>query len=216
MEQPQSRDLSSISFDDFVSLIFNPAEQVKPDAPLSGIEAEIDAKKLCAYYVQLFQKPEFLLSRFTKQELEEGFWEIIGYTHDWSLGDLIEYSDAPLSSRKDCIESMAVLYERLFANGPLDTSVHMWWDSLCYSWHCGNRKRERGGEDLELQDIYFQTLAKVLTIDSWICQGAALHGLGHLHHPDTAALINRYIDEHPSLTKEQLAYAQAAAKFEVL
>ena len=46
----------------------------------------------------------------TKQELEEGFWEIMGYTHDWSLGDLIEYSDAPLSSRKECIESMAVLF----------------------------------------------------------------------------------------------------------
>ena len=133
-----------------------------------------------------------------------------------ALGNLIEYSDAPISSCKECIESMAVLFERLFASEPLDTSVHMWWDSLCYSWHCGNRKRERGGEDLELQDIYFQTLAKVLALDSWICQGAALHGLGHLHHPDTAALISRYIDEHPSLTKEQLAYAQAAAKFEVL
>jgi hypothetical protein len=208
MERPESRDLTNISFDDFVSLIFNHAEQIKPDRPLSGIEVEIDAKRMCAYYVQLFQKPEFLHSRFTKQELEEGFWEIMGCAHDWSLGDLIEYSNAPLSSRKECIESMAILFERLFASEPLDTSVHMWWDSLCYSWHSGNRKRERGGDDLELQDTYFQTLAKVLAIDSWICQGAALHGLGHLHHPDTATLISRYIDEHPSLTKEQVAYAR--------
>jgi hypothetical protein len=214
MEQPESRDLTNIPFDDFVALIFNPAEQFKPDVLLPDME--INAQSVCAYYVQLFQQPEFLTSRFTKQELEEGFWEIMGYTHDWSLGDLIDYSNAPLSSRKECIESMALLFEHLFAREPLDTSVHMWWDSLCYSWHCGNRKRERGGEDLELQDTYFQTLAKVLAIDSWICQGAALHGLGHLHHPDTAALISRYIDEHPSLTKEQVAYAQAAAKFEVL
>ncbi len=216
MEQPESRDLTFVSFDEFVSLIFTPAEQVKPDAPLPGVNVETDAKRLCAYYVQLFQNPEFLLSRFTKQELEQGFWEIMGYHHDWSLGELIEYSGAPLSSRKECIESMAVLFERFFASKPLDTSVHMWWDSLCYSWHCGNRKRERGGEDLALQDIYFQPLAKVLSIDSWICQGAALHGLGHLHHPDTESLIRRYIDEHPLLTEEQLAYAQAAAKFEVL
>ena len=188
----------------------------KPNTPLSIIEVEIDARKLCSYCAQLFERPQFLLSRFTKQELEEGFWQIMGYTHGWSLGDLMEYSDAPLSSRKECIESMAVLFERLFANKPLDTSVHMWWDSLCYSWHCGNRKRERGGEDLELQDIYFQTLAKVLAIDSWICQGAALHGLGHLHHPDTPALISRYIEKHLSLNQEQVAYAQAAARFEVL
>src|SRR5262245_6527808 len=137
MDQTESRDLTGISFDDFVSLIFTPSEQVNPDTPLF----QIDAKKFCAYYVQLFRNPEFLLSRFTKQELEQGFWDIMGYTHDWSLGELIEYSDAPLSIRKDCIESMAVLFERLFANEPLDTSVHMWWDSLCYSWHCGNRKR---------------------------------------------------------------------------
>jgi hypothetical protein len=216
MEQPESRDLTNISFDGFVSLIFDPAEQIKPDGPLSFAEVEIDAKGICGYYVQLFQNPEFLLSRFTKQELEAGFWEIMGYTHDWSLGDLIEYSEAPLSSRKECIESMATLFERLFASESLDTSVHMWWDSLCYSWHCGNRKRERGGADWELQNTYFQTLARVLAIDSWICQGAALHGLGHLHHPDTAALISRYIDEHLSLTKEQVASAQAAARFEVL
>jgi len=111
---------------------------------------------------------------------------------------------------------MATLFERLFANEPLETSVHMWWDSLCYAWHCGNRNRERGGEDLELQDIFFQTLARVLAIDSWICQGAALHGLGHLHHPQTMELIKRFIDEHRSLTREQRAYALAAAKFDVL
>jgi hypothetical protein len=111
---------------------------------------------------------------------------------------------------------MAELFERLFADEPLDTSVHMWWDSLCYAWHCGNSNRERGGEDLELQNIFFQTLARVLAIDSWICQGAALHGLGHLHHPDTAKLISRYIEEHPSLTEEQITHARAAARFNVL
>jgi hypothetical protein len=90
MERPESRDLTSISFNDFVSLVFNSAEQVKPDTPVSDFKIEIvDGTKLRGYYARLFQKPEFLLSRFTKQELEEGFWEIIGYTHDWSLGELI-------------------------------------------------------------------------------------------------------------------------------
>jgi hypothetical protein len=50
---------------------------------------------------------------------------------------------------------MADLFKRLFAREPLDTSVKMWWDSLCYEWHCGNRKREHGGADLELQNVYF-------------------------------------------------------------
>jgi len=111
---------------------------------------------------------------------------------------------------------MADLFERLFAKEPLDTSVQMWWDSLCYDWQSGNRNRESGGEDLELQDMLFRALANVLTIDSWICQGAALHGLGHLHHPNSKELIERFLEEHPSLTQEQKAYALAAARFEVL
>jgi hypothetical protein len=62
MEQPESRDLRSISFNDFVSLVFNSAEQVKPDTPVSDFKIEIvDGTKLCGYYARLFQKPEFLL-----------------------------------------------------------------------------------------------------------------------------------------------------------
>lgn len=215
MEQPETRDLRNISFDEFVSLIFQRDSPVRPDEIGPPFD-EVDAEKLCAYYVQLFRQPQFLLSRFAKKQLEEGFWAIMGHTHEWSVGNLIECADAPLVSRKECIESMAVLFERLFVNEPLDTSVHMWWDSLCYAWHCGNRKRENGGEDLELQDIFFHTLVKVLALDSRICQGAALHGLGHLHHPDTGEVVSQFIREHPALTEEQIGYARAAAKFNVL
>jgi hypothetical protein len=219
VEQPELNDLTDISFDEFVSLIFEraiPPEAEEVDVPFHYVEVKLDAEKICEYYVRLFRQPEFLLSRFTKDQLEGGFWAIMGHTHEWSAGNIIHYSDAPLSSRKECIEAMALLFERLFANEPLDTSVHMWWDSLCYDWHCGNRSRERGGEDAKLQDIFFRTLAKVLAIDSWICQGAALHGLGHLHHPNTAELVDRYIEQHPSLTNEQVVYAHAAARFDVL
>jgi hypothetical protein len=63
---------------------------------------------------------------------------------------------------------------------------------------------------------FFETLAGVLAIDSWICQEAALHGLGHLHHPQTGELIGRFVEEHRSLSEEQKAYALAAANFKVL
>jgi len=49
----------------------------------------------------------------------------MGHTVEWSTANIIDDSNLPLSSRKDCIESMAVLFERLFANERLDTSVHM-------------------------------------------------------------------------------------------
>ena len=169
VEQPGLNDLTNISFDEFLSLIF--VRDMAPDAgrldaSFYDVGVEFDAPKMCAYYVQLFHRPEFLVSRFTKQQLEGGFWAIMGHTHEWSAGNIIEYSDAPLSSRRECIESMATLFERLFANEPLETSVHMWWDSLC--------------------------------------------------HPQTMELIERFIDDHRSLTHEQKAYALAAAKFDVM
>src|SRR5258708_14285816 len=220
MGQPTTKvDLTNSSFDDFVAFLFDrdvSLESEGQDYWYWHVEVEYDAKKIGAYYVQLFRQPEFPLTRFTKLQLEEGFWAIQGPNLECSVFRIIGDTDIPLSVREECIRSMADLFKRLFVTEPFDSSVQMWWDSLCYDWHCGNRSRERGGEDLELQDMFFQTLAKVLAIDSWICQGAALHGLGHLHHPQTRELIDRYIDEHPNLTAEQKAYALAAARFQVL
>ena len=111
---------------------------------------------------------------------------------------------------------MPYLFKDLFFAEPLDTAVYMWWDSFCYDWHCGNRKRERGGEDMAMQDVMFETLSQILAIPSEICQGAAIHGLSHLHHPKTEALIQRYLDRNPSLSEEWRATALAASRFELM
>jgi hypothetical protein len=90
---------------------------------------------------------------------------------------------------------MLDLFKRLFAAEP---SVEMWWDSLCFDWHCGNRKRERGGEDAAMQDVMFQTHGSLLALDSPVCQGAALQGLGHLHHRATERLVQQYLRQRIS------------------
>ena len=66
-----------------------------------------------------------------------------------------------------------------------------------------------------MQDVMFEVLADLLQNDSEICQDAALHGLGHLHHPATQGLIENYIEQRPSLTQERRQYALAAARFEI-
>lgn len=220
MEKPAKEvDLTDSSFDAFVAFVFDrdvSLESKGEDYWYWHVEVEFDPKKIATFYVQLFDQPEFLLTRFTKAQLEEAFWGIQVPNLDCSVYRIIENSELPLSVREECIRSMVNLFERLFVTEPLDSSVQMWWDSLCYDWHCGNRNRDRGGEDLELQDIFFRTLTRVLAIDSWICQKAALHGLGHLHHPQTNELIEGFIGQYPFLNQEQKAYALAAAKFEVM
>jgi hypothetical protein len=67
-----------------------------------------------------------------------------------------------------------------------------------------------------MQDVIFETLASILELESEACQGAALHGLGHLHHPKTEELIKSYLQRHPSLSDAWKNYALAAARFEVM
>ena len=62
----------------------------------------------------------------------------------------------------------------------------------------------------------FETLAKILELDSVHSQGDALHGLGHLHHPLTEQLISKYIAKHPDISPKMRKYAFAASKFQVL
>lgn len=211
-------DLRQSSFEEFVLFLFD-----KP-VPAAGqkehwywnVDVLFSPRKVATYYVQLFSDPVFLFSRFNKSELEQAFWAIQSDNLECSVARLIWETEIPFSIRENCVRSMFYLFERLFALDPLDTSVYMWWDSLCYDWNCGNRSRDKGGEDLLMQDVIFETLSKILELPTAHCQDAALHGLGHLHHPKTAELIASFLHRNPNLEEHKKQYALAASRFQVL
>jgi hypothetical protein len=99
------------------------------------------------------------------------------------------------------------LFRDVFRHDAIGFTASIWWDSFRFEWECGNRRRSRGGEDLLMQDVIFGTLSQVMLIDSSICRDSALHGLEHLHHPDTLALIDGLIRSHPELAEELTQYA---------
>jgi len=210
-------DITEISFDSFVSFMFDRSIPELGRKPWYWtIEAIFDSALLATYYVKLFSEPRFLLEKFSKPQLEQGFWAIPSCTLNCSVLALIWMDDLDFIVRAECVRSMYYLFERLFAIEHLETSAHMWWDALCYDWECGNRSRARGGEDELMQNVMFAALARILDLDSFHCQADALHGLGHLHHPDTGKLIEQYIAAHPKLTPEMKKYALAASQFHVL
>lgn len=190
MEQPKQINVSQYSFDEFISFLFErdvPAETGKQEPWYWNTEVIYASELVCRFYVQLFRQPEFLLDRFSKAQLEQGFWAIQSPNLDCGVDRLLWDSALPFTAREECVRSMFDLFSRLFASEPLDSSVQMWWDSLCYDWHCGNRNREVGGEDLQMQDVMFETLASILALDSEICQGAALHLRSSAPPQDTSA-----------------------------
>jgi hypothetical protein len=219
VEERKEFDVSEYSFEEFVSFIFahEPSADWNKQPPWYwSTDVLYDPFKACDYYVQLFRQPLFLLERFSRAQLDQGFWAVHGPNLDCAVSQVIWDTDLPFPMREKCVRSMADLFSLLFADGVLRESSWMWWDSLCYDWGCGIRDRERGGEDLRMQNVMFETLGVILRLDSEPCQIASLHGLGHLHHPGTAALVHTFIAEHPALTTETKEYAHRAANFDVL
>lgn len=213
-------DLSQFTFDEFVAFLFDrdiPPKSEKWNPWFWHTKTMFDPTRTCGYYTRLFQQPSFLLERFSPAQLEDGFWAISsGGFLGCSVTDLIWNTEVPLAAREECVRSMFCLYRDLFAIQPLETAGFMWWDSVCWHlWHRGEKDRLRGGEDLSMQDVMFETLVRILGLDSEKCQHAALHGLGHLQHPATQEAIDNYVRRRPSLSDEDRTYALAAARFEV-
>lgn len=162
------------------------------------------AEWLITYPTRLFREPEFLFERFSDKKLKRGFWNLFG---EWEVKDSIWKKDLPWHLRRACIRAMVPLFERFFLLKPLDDTCHMWWDLFRYF---GDDPDER-----VINEMYL-ALAKILFMDSLECQGAALHGLGHITHPNKAALIRRYLRTHSNVDPRIRSYALASIEGKVL
>jgi hypothetical protein len=219
MSDSEPVDLRNCSFERFVELLFEhevPSDSFGAKPWYWSTEVTIEPVEVCRYYIRLFRDPECLLAAYSTEQLEQGFWAIQSCNLDCSAPNVIWHEEVPFELREQCVRSMFELFDHLFAFQPLETSVEMWWDSLCYDWHCGNRKRENGGEDLKMQDVMFDTLSRILSLTSPCCWGAALHGMGHLHHPQTSEVIGNFLKNNPTLNDAAKNYALAAMRFEVM
>jgi hypothetical protein len=159
---------------------------------------------LITYPTRLFLEPEFLVDSFSDKQLRRGFWRL---PNDWELRDFIWHRDFPWTLRRACIRAMVPLFDRFFAQKPLGNTCHMWWDLFRYF---GDDRDQRVVNEMYL------ALKKILLMDSIDCQGAALHGLGHIDHPKKTELINRYLRAHPDLDPDHRSYALACIEGKVL
>jgi hypothetical protein len=224
MSEPREHyDITDATFDEFVEFMFDREVVPFPEDVNAGpgpwywhADIDFDARKVAQFYVALFSMPEPLVARYTPAQLEQAFWAIPSCNIECSVRRIIWDERVSFELRESCVRSMYELYARLFSTNPLETSSNMWWDALAYDWHCGIRLRSSGGEDSAMQDIMFDTLLKILELPQKSCQEAALHGLGHLHHPDTETAVRRFLARNADVDPELKEYALAAAKFEVM
>jgi hypothetical protein len=195
-----SVDISNYSFEEFVEFVFD--RDVPPEAEMPTAEerahrwyyctnAVFDLHRLSSHYVRLYSESARLLGMFSRSQLEHGFSAIVSGC-SFSVKKLIWNTDLPFEHRERVVKSMFYLFRDFFSVEPLRYQANMWWEGLCYVWETGQRQRSKGGEDLAMQDVMFETMSAILPIDSDECRYAALHGLSHLHHPATLELLQRY------------------------
>ena len=203
-------ELRGRSLEEIQDFVFAHPVPTIQDEPGWWFEAvvEFEPEEYVTRLTEMFRDPAGLRTRYTREELEQGFWMLISGA-DTSLESLFWHTAVPWEAREALIQATVDLYEKLFAFEPLDTSVYMFWDALAYDYCVPTRYPETDSEDGRIQDAMFSALTQILRIDSITCQMAALHGLGHLRHRDTEPAIKAYLASSPSLADEQRQYALA-------
>jgi hypothetical protein len=181
-------------------------------------EHEADNSLMLEYSIRLFRNPTFLLDTYSHEQLEQGFWFLLkpfGFLEKGLKDVSVEWL-----LRKECIISMGDLFELLFAVKPLDDSAcYMWWDLVISGYfktaHTSWHPLIVDDKDAEAQQAIFETLCRILKLDSRECQKSALHGLGHLNHPLTAQTIEAYLNDNRMIDGELKEYAIKCIKGEI-
>ena len=167
------------------------------------IPSEITFQRLA----QVFEDCANLLTPYSDETLNRAFWDLSSVWY--ALGE----DSIPEDLRRRVINSFVTLFRELFAKrcspvlgdrneqgSPLNSACYMWWDFDCWS-------SIPGTEVVEV-------MRSILAINHVACQESALHGLGHWHHGEQAAAVERIVDEflerEANLRPELRKYAQAA------
>jgi hypothetical protein len=99
-------DISRFSFDEFVEFLFehevvpfpgNDKAQPKPWHWHTHVMFDVHA--VITFYVRLFEQPAFLLTRYTKAQVEQGFWVIMSRNIECAVGEVIWNTIAPFDRR---------------------------------------------------------------------------------------------------------------------
>lgn len=166
-----------------------------------------DERLFLKHLTRLFEDPEFLLNRFAREQVEQGFWLLMHVTFRAEPGELFWNESIPWELRRRAIESMGRLYARLFARDPLWTASFMWWDNLTYVY--SNNGHTLDATEVQVRDVMLDVLRTILELPTLECQEAALHGLNHLRHPEGSSIIDRWLAERPGLDPELKEFALA-------
>jgi hypothetical protein len=220
-DEPRDLDLSSLTFDEFAAFFF--ARKVVPDdEQFDYFLTDLHGEK---YFESVPSSPEILVnhltklfsefgqigSKYTLAQVDQGIWGMWGA--NLRLYEFLFVSSVPLESRLSCIRSMYHVYSDYVSqlerepDPKIESGIYMWWDLILHGFWDSSRPVIAGtwrgdaskldAESRVLLDVLFETLTGILAIPNHASQLSALHGLGHLYHPQVHDAVQRFIDTNP-------------------
>lgn len=199
-ESENAINLDTFSFEQWSAFVFD--HEVTEPEWYREIDWMYTPTNFLSHCTRLFSEAGSLLDRYSREQLFQGFWLLLGEVDDW-LWD----SEVGSKSREDCIRSMVSVFKQLFVIDRLRFTCHMWWDCLRYF-----------GDDpdpITLEAI-FQACCEILAMPNPEVWDSALHGLGHLDHPGRRDAIEKFLVLHPELNDEMKRYAALCIEGTVL
>ncbi|MGB8495581.1 MAG: hypothetical protein WCE53_14365 [Candidatus Acidiferrum sp.] len=163
------------------------------------------------HLTKLFSEFGQIATKYSLAQVGQGVWGIFGA--NLRLYEFLFDASIALSDRLECIRSMYYVYSDFVvkseANPDPDLSgFWMWWDLVLDGFWtppkpfvAGTYRGDASRLDLEsriLLDVMFETLKRILDLPHTETQRCALHGLGHLHHPEVRDTVQHYIDANKS------------------
>jgi hypothetical protein len=221
--------LRDATIESFVRDIFDhetPEEGRKPWYYPHDVSFEIDERHQLDLLAELFGNARALLD-FSSGEVVQGLWCMMGGVHYESFTGLVWNPALPLDQRRAVIQSVYALYDQLLGAYPYESVDFRHPDDdrrfngidtmvpdllLSEPWI-----RDRSETDhASIRTAFLELFARLLEHQAPVAQYAALHGLGHLEHPDRGATIDRYLTANPWMDPDQRDYALAARRGDVL
>ena len=140
---------------------------------------------------------------YSPEQLDQGLWAAFATVR---CGQYLFDPAIDVSLRIDCVESMYLPFRDVVAvrfSDVKESFYWMWWDEILHDLDPMPKEYKYGyltltNDQSQMVETIFQTLSKILALDHQGCQICALHGLGHLYHPSSEKLVQRYLDEDRS------------------
>jgi hypothetical protein len=220
-DELRNLDLSAKAFDEFVQFFF--ARRVVPDkeqfdyflTDLDGQQYDeaipSSSEVVVDYMTKLFSEFGQIATKYSMAQVDQAVWGILG--ENLRLYEFLFDTSVPLPNRLECVRSMYCVFSDFVAKSEADpdpdlSGFFMWWDLVLHGFWTPPRPFVAGtyrgdaskldSESHVLLDTMFETLNRILDLPHTETQRCALHGLGHLHHPEVHDTVQHYIDANKS------------------